>query len=152
MNIIDKLAAQQEPFTMVTLGGETVHIRLLSARQVAQWWTWVYEKADARKLYDEQLVELFKRCACDADGKPLIDSAEDAKKLREQPGAGRMLSEFWTECKRRNFLYETAAEEDRERDRFFTERKIGGITGSTASSDASPSVGAQAIRSPSPTT
>jgi len=104
------------------MGGRVIYIRQMTARQVAQWWTWVYEKAGTRRLYDEQLVELFRRLACDVDGKDLV-AVDEAQKLRETPGAGGMLSEFWTEAKRRNLLYQTAAEEDAERDRFFTKHQ-----------------------------
>ena len=139
MALFDKIAScgKPEPFALATLGGEVVHIHLLTPRQVAQWWTWVYEKPDQRRLYDEQLVELFRRCAVTDDDKPALTSEEFAK-LRELPGAGKALAEFWTECKRRNFLYETAAEEERERNRFFTERATAGITAATDSPAGSP--------------
>ena len=107
-----------QPFTLTTMGGRVVWIRQMTARQVAQWWVWVYEKSGQRKQYDEQLVELFKRLACDEKCQDLLTS-EEAAKLREQPGAGAVLAEFWTEAKRRNFLYQTADEEEAERDRFF---------------------------------
>ena len=129
MTKLADIAAKPLPFKMATLGGAEVHIRPMTARQVAQWWTWVYENPKARRQYDEQLVELFRRLACEADGSPLVASDVDAAKLREQPGAGAVLAEFWTEAKRRNFLYQTAAEEDAERDRFFTASP----TGTTAS-------------------
>jgi hypothetical protein len=117
------IAAKPTPFPMATLGGKELFIRPMTARQVAQWWAWVYERPATRKQYDEQLVELFRRLACDADGAPIVASDADAAKLRETPGAGAILAEFWTEAKRRNFLYQTAEEEAVERDRFFTSRQ-----------------------------
>jgi hypothetical protein len=105
------------------VGGRVIYIQPMTARQVAQWWVWVYERPQARKMYDEQLVELFKRLAVDEAGKPLVENDADAAKLRETPGAGAFLAEFWTEAKRRNFLYQTADEEAAERDRFFTSQK-----------------------------
>ena len=123
MSFVTDIAGKAQPFELTTLGGKVVCIRQMTAREVAQWWVWVFERQGARKMYDEQLVELFKRLAVDEQGKPLVENDADAAKLRETPGAGAFLAEFWTEAKRRNFLYQTADEEAAERDRFFTSRK-----------------------------
>ena len=123
MSFVTDIAGKARPFTLTSVGGRVIYIQPMTARQVAQWWVWVYERPQARKMYDEQLVELFKRLAVDEAGKPLVENDADAAKLRETPGAGAMLAEFWTEAKRRNFLYQTADEEAAERDRFFTSQK-----------------------------
>jgi hypothetical protein len=123
MSFVTDIAGKAQPFTLTSVGGRVIYIQPMTARQVAQWWVWVYERPQARKMYDEQLVELFKRLAVDEAGKPLVENDADAAKLRETPGAGAMLAEFWTEAKRRNFLYQTADEEAAERDRFFTSQK-----------------------------
>lgn len=141
-------AGKPQPFTLTTMGGRVIYIRQMTARQVAQWWVWVYENPKQRKLYDEQLVELFRRLACDADGKDLV-SNEEAGKLREQSGTGSVLSEFWTEAKHRNFLYQTADEEGLERNRFFIQKAS--MTPAKTPSDALPETPDVGTGSASPT-
>ena len=111
-------AVKPQPFTLTTMGGRVIYIAQMTARQVAQWWLWVYENPAQKKMYDEQLVELFVRLAVDKYGTPLV-AREDAGKLRELTGSGAVLAEFWTEAKRRNMLYQTTDEEQAARDGFF---------------------------------
>jgi hypothetical protein len=117
-------AAKLEPFVLTTVGGRKVWIHIMLARQVAQWWTWVFEVPGRRRTYDEQLVELWCRLCVGEDDKQLYPSGEDGRKLRELAGAGKAMAEFFTEAKRRNFLYETIVEEDLERNRFFDRQAV----------------------------
>ena len=121
-------ASKPAPYVLTTLGGVTVYIRIMSARQVAQWWSWVFEISGQRKTYDLQLVELWCRLCVDAEDKQLYPDAADAKGLRERTGGGKAMAEFFTEAKRRNFLYETTVEEDLERNRFFGQQVVAGAT------------------------
>jgi len=135
-----KQAGDPVPFVLTALDGAVVFIKRFTARNVREWWIFEYgDKPEARPLYDQLQVELFVRCCVNENGEPVYTHAEAAQ-LREQPGGGAALEEFYNEARRVNWLFQTKAEAERERERFFAERLRAAIPARKSSTE-SPSAG-----------
>jgi hypothetical protein len=130
-------AAKPRPFELTTLDGLKVFIHQMTPRQVREWWVFEYGQPPQRPLYDQLVVELFIRCCVDEQDQRLFETAADATKLRELPGAGKALEEFYQEARRQNWLFQLTADAVQERQRFFADRAPSGAN-SKGSSTGSP--------------
>ncbi len=128
MSVKERLASapafEPVPFVLTSLNGENVNVkRWKNARNIREWWVYEHNDGKGRK-YEDKLIELWKRCACEQDGTPISASDEEVKALVEKFGVA-FLVEFDRAARRVNFLFTTNQEEDAERNRFFTERGLG---------------------------
>jgi len=110
------------PFKMSTLKGAELYIHRMTPLQIQGWWTFEYgETPTSRPMLGKLMAELFHRCAVDENDKTLY-AAPEIEKMLTQPAWGRVLSEFYSEARRLNFLFITTEGEAAERRRFFGEK------------------------------
>ena len=120
------LAKISEPVVceLVSLGGESVLIKKLSPRNIREWYTWLFDGKD--RTFEQEQLKLLVTCWLDTDTKePFFTLAEAESKLREQQGFGSVMTEFVTEARRANLLFQSDDTMAKERARFFAGRALG---------------------------
>jgi hypothetical protein len=114
-------------FVLTAMDGFEVYIHIASPREWVMWWVWVYENYDrkaktGKKDVHDQYPEMFRRFCVDDKDKPLFQNTSELAALKDMTGIGGAVAEFYSECKRLNFLYEDADEESGARASFFTQQ------------------------------
>jgi hypothetical protein len=127
----DKIAAAQQrgpvPFDSAALGGQRVHIKVLSGFETNAYWVSIKEKTAGQV---QQMLVL--RCLCDETGATVFAPGEVAEVAKLD---NRFLEEIASEAQRVNCL--TSRDVDRMRTDFFGQQANSGSSSSPAISASS---------------